>query len=193
MKTIEITPTEMESRVSRFGELKPLPIQQDPEIPQEANDIVYARKLLSVIGLGDDVDTPINTGAPIVDAGGMTMTLAVCPPGQGPSLHAHHQTYETFTVLKGHFELTWNDDGSGRLTLDEFDTISVPPKVNRAFRNIGDEEGILQVLITGGVHDMNDIDMAPSTAVKLEAIKAGMQEKFAAKGLTFTAQKEEAA
>ena len=193
MKTIEITRDEMQSRISRYGELKPLPIQQDPEIPQEASDVVYARKLLSVIGLGDDVDTPINTGAPIVDAAGMTMTLAVCPPGQGPSLHAHHRTFETFTVLKGRFEVTWNDDGNGRVELDEYDTISVPPKVNRAFRNIGEEEGILQVLITGGVHDMTDIDLAPSTAVKLDAIKAGMKEKFAAKGLTFTAQKEEAA
>ena len=101
MKTIEITPDEMKSRISRYDALEPLPIQQDPEIPLEANDVIYARKLLSVIGLSGDVETPINTGAPIVDAAGMTMTLAVCPPGQGPSLHAHHQTYETFTVLKG--------------------------------------------------------------------------------------------
>ena len=193
MKTIEITADEMESRIARYDALAPLPIQQDPEIPQEANDVIYARKLLSVIGLGGDVETPINTGAPIVDAAGMTMTLAVCPPGQGPSLHAHHQTYETFTVLKGRFEVTWNDDGSGRVELGEFDTISVPPQVNRAFRNIGDAEGVLQVLITGGVHDMTDIDMAPDTAVRLDAIQAGVKEKFLDRGLTFTAHKEAAA
>ncbi|MDE0060377.1 MAG: cupin domain-containing protein [Defluviicoccus sp.] len=193
MKTIEITPEKMEGRISRYSALEPLPIQQDPEIPQEANDVVYARKLLSVIGLGGDMETPVNAGAPIVDAAGMTMTIAVCPPGQGPSLHAHLQTYETFTVLKGRFEVTWNDDGSGRAELGEFDTISVPPKVNRAFRNIGDEEGVLQVLITGGVHDMTDIDLAPSSAVKLDAIKPGVKEKFTAKGLTFTAHKDAAA
>ena len=193
MKTIEITADEMESRIARYDALAPLPIQQDPEIPQEANDVIYARKLLSVIGLSGDVETPINTGAPIVDAAGMTMTLAVCPPGQGPSLHAHHQTYETFTVLKGRFEVTWNDDGSGRVELGEFDTISVPPQVNRAFRNIGDAEGVLQVLISGGVHDMTDIDMAPDSAVRLDAIKAGVKEKFLDRGLTFTAHKEAAA
>ncbi len=193
MKTIEITPEEMESRVSRFGALAPLPIQQDPEIPQEANDVIYARKLLSVIGLETEAETPINSGAPITGAAGLTMTLAVCPPGQGPSLHAHHQTFETFTVLKGRFEVTWNDDGSGRAELDEFDTISVPPKVNRAFRNIGNEEGVLQVLITGGVHDMTDIDMSPEVATRLDAIKGGVKEKFQAKGLTFTAHKNAAA
>ena len=84
MKTIEITQDEMQSRISRYDALKPLPIQQDPEIPLEANDVIYARKLLSVIGLGGDVETPINTGAPIVDAAGMTMTLAVCPPARAP-------------------------------------------------------------------------------------------------------------
>ena len=96
-------------------------------------------------------------------------------------------------MLKGRFEVTWNDDGGGRVELDEFDTVSVPPRVNRAFRNIGEEEGILQVLITGGVHDMTDIDLAPSSAVKLDAIKPGVKDKFAARGLTFTARKEAAA
>ncbi len=84
MKTIEITPDEMQSRISRYRALEPLPIQQDPEIPQEANDVVYARKLLSVIGLGGEVDTPINTGAPIVDAAGMTMTLASARRARAP-------------------------------------------------------------------------------------------------------------
>ena len=193
MKTIEITPEEMESRISRFGALAPLPIQQDPEIPQEASDVIYARKLLSVIGIETEAETPINSGAPITGAAGLTMTLAVCPPGQGPSLHAHHRTFETFTVLKGRFEVTWNDDGSGRAELDAFDTISVPPGVNRAFRNIGSEEGVLQVLITGGVHDMTDIDMSPEAAIRLDAIKSGVKEKFQAKGLTFTAHGNAAA
>src|SRR5688500_3090936 len=99
----------MENRISRFKDLKPLPTQS-PDIPEKARDVVYARKLLSVIGLPET--TPINSGAPIIGAAGMTMTLAVCPPGQGPGLHNHVQTYETFTVMKGRFEVTWNADGS---------------------------------------------------------------------------------
>ena len=110
MKTIQISQQDMERRIARFARLKPLPIQ-NASIPEKARDVVYSRKLLSVVGL--ETSTPINAGAPIIGAAGMTMTLAVCPPGQGPGLHSHRQTYETFTVMKGRFEVRWNDDGSG--------------------------------------------------------------------------------
>ena len=185
MKTITISKKDMEKRVARFKDLKPLPIQQS-DVPLEARDIVYARKLLSVIGL-EDGQTPINADAPIRDAAGMTMTLAVCPPGQGPGLHAHRQTYETFTVLKGKFEVTWNDDGSERAVLELFDTVSFPPGVCRAFRNIGEDEGILQVLITGGVHDMTDIDFAEDARRRIEAVGRGLSKEFERAGFTFTA------
>jgi quercetin dioxygenase-like cupin family protein len=185
MKTISISAQDMQKRIARFRDLKPLPIQAS-DIPQGARDVVYARKLLSVIGL-EDAKTPINVGAPIVGAAGMTMTLAVCPPGQGPGLHAHRQTYETFTVLKGRFEVTWNDDGSCREVLELFDTVSFPPGVCRAFRNIGDTEGILQVIITGGVHDMNDIDFAADAKAKIEAVGKGLSREFEKAGFSFTA------
>ena len=95
----------MANRVSKFKTLKPLSIQKDTNIPLEGRDVVYARQLLSVIGLDPkEGSTPINSGAPIVGAGGITMTLAKCPPGQGPGLHNHVNTFETFTVLEGKFE-----------------------------------------------------------------------------------------
>ena len=185
MKTISVSAAEMRKRIARYQDLKPLPIQQSA-IPLGARDVVYARKLLSVIGL-EDGKTPINAGAPIVGAAGMTMTLAVCPPGQGPGLHAHRQTYETFTVLKGRFEVTWNDDGSGREVLELFDTVSFPPGVCRAFRNIGEAEGILQVIITGGVHDMTDIDFSADAKSRIEAVGKGLAREFEQAGFTFTA------
>jgi quercetin dioxygenase-like cupin family protein len=185
MKTIRISGADMQQRIARFKDLKPLPIQQSA-IPLAARDVVYSRKLLSVIGL-EDAQTPINVGAPISGAAGMTMTLAVCPPGQGPGLHAHRQTYETFTVLKGRFEVTWNDDGSGRAVLELLDTVSFPPGVCRAFRNIGDDEGILQVLITGGVHDMTDIDFSEDAKRKIEAVGRGLSKEFEKAGFSFTA------
>jgi quercetin dioxygenase-like cupin family protein len=139
------------------------------------------------------VVTPVNKGAPIQGAGGLTMAYAVCPPGNGPSLHAHQQTYETFTVIKGRFEVTWNDNGENRIELDALDTISVPPGVCRAFRNISDEEGILQVLISGGVHDMKDIDFPESVADRLAPFGDGVRRQFEERGFTFTAGKDVAA
>ncbi len=189
MKTIRISNEEMEKRIARYQDLKPLPVQNE-SIPEPARDVVYARKLLSVIGLQEDAQTPINAQAPIRGAAGMTMTLAVCPPGQGPGLHAHRQTYETFTVLKGEFEVSWNDEGRERTTLRAFDTISVPPGVCRAFRNMSREEGILQVIITGGVHDMTDIAFSPDARRAIEAVRPGLAAEFERIGFTFDAVQE---
>ena len=130
MKTMQMSQKDMQRRIARFASLKPLPIQ-NASIPEKARDVVYSRKLLSVIGL-ENANTPINQGAPIVGAAGMTMTLAVCPPGQGPGLHSHRQTYETFTVMQGRFEVRWNDDGSGSAILGLYDTVSFPPGVCRS-------------------------------------------------------------
>jgi quercetin dioxygenase-like cupin family protein len=176
---------EMQKRIARFKQLSPLPIQQS-DIPLAARDVIYSRKLLSVVGL-EQSSTPINAGAPIVGAAGMTMTLAVCPPGQGPGLHSHRQTYETFTVIKGRFEVRWNDDGSGSAILELYDTVSFPPGVCRSFRNVGDEEGILQVIITGGVHDMSDIDFSPEAKKQIESVRPGLAAEFEKVGFTFTA------
>jgi len=192
MRTIDISPEDMEKRVSRFQDLKPLHAAATLDMAQEAKDVIYSRELLSVIGLEGAADTPVNQGAPIQGAGGITMTHAKCPPGTGPSLHAHQQTYETFTVLRGRFEVTWNDDGAHRVELDEFDTISVPPGVCRAFRNIGEEEGLLQVVISGGVHDMTDIDFPKGTAEQLAAFGDDVVRQFEERGMTFTAGKDAA-
>ena len=186
MKTIRISGQDMQKRIARFKSLVPLPIQNE-SIPEQARDVIYSRKLLSVIGLEENAETPINAQAPIRGAAGMTMTLAVCPPGQGPGLHSHRQTYETFTVLKGRFEVSWNDEGDEHAVLDELDTISFPPGVCRAFRNVGAEEGILQVIITGGVHDMNDIAFTDKARREIDAVGPGLVAQFERAGFTFRA------
>jgi len=186
MRTVRISKEQMGKRISRFEKLKPLPIQ-NASIPEKARDVIYSRKLLSVIGLEANANTPINAEAPILGAAGMTMTLAVCPPGQGPGLHSHRQTYETFTVLQGEFEVRWNDEGDEGARLRRFDTISFPPGVCRAFHNVGSEEGILQVIITGGVHDMTDIAFSPKAKREIEAVRAGLAAEFEKVGFAFDA------
>ena len=48
----------------------------------------------------------------------------------------------------------------------------------RAFRNVGDSEGILQVIITGGVHDMTDIAFSPKARQEIEAVGPGLAAEF---------------
>ena len=90
-------------------------------------------------------------------------------------------------MLKGEFEVRWNDDGGESSVLRLFDTISFPPGVCRAFRNVGSEEGILQVIITGGVHDMNDIAFSERAKQEIEAVRAGLSAEFEKAGFTFNA------
>ena len=165
MKTKHISVEEMDKRISKFRKLKPLSIQQDANIPIEGRDVVYARQLLSVIGLDPtEGNTPINSGAPIIGAGGIT-----------------------FTVLDGQFEISWNDDGSDTIILEKFDTISVPPGVCRSFKNSGKTDGLLQVIISGGVHDMNDIAFTPAAADKINSVEPGLVDKFTQVGFKFNA------
>lgn len=187
MKTKTPLPEEMLKRVARFPCLQPIAAQRGGRFSQGVLDLLYARKLLPVIGLESGEVTAVSDSAPISGAGGMTITYAVCPPGQGPSLHAHKLTYETFTVLRGRFEFAWGDNGEHTLVLDELDVLSMPPEVCRAFRNIGTEEGVLQVIITGGVHDMQDIDMRPDVGRKIQEIDPEAYAEIAGKRFTFTA------
>lgn len=187
METIEISPAEMEQRIARYSALAPLKNQQGGRFPTDALDVVYARELLPVIGLEDASPTGITDETPIHGAGGMTVTFARCPPGQGPGLHAHRKTFETFTVMKGRFEIFWGDAGEHTAVVDLFDTISVPPGVCRGFRNVSDEEGLLQVIITGGVHDMNDIDFRPEIGEAVRRLSPELLETMEAGGMSFTA------
>jgi quercetin dioxygenase-like cupin family protein len=113
------------------------------------------------------------------------MTYAVCPPGQGPELHTHHETWETFTVMKGRFRFSWGECGEESVELDPFDVLSIPPGVCRAFRNICDEEAVVQVVVSGGVHDMNDIDWPSTVTRRVAEACGGNVEPFRGIGMVF--------
>ena len=191
MQTIEIPAQDMQSRIARFAELRPLPVQSNPNIPQAADDLIWAREILPVIGAAGGKSTPMSVQAPIQGAGDIRLAFTVCPPGQGPTLHAHGGTFETFTVLEGRFEVSWNDNGADSAVLERFDTISVPPGVCRAFRNVGESDGILQVIASGDMSNPNDVDYPESTAAEIEAIGPGILDEFKRTGLTFTAGKDD--
>ena len=71
--------------------------------------------------------------------------------------------------------------------MSKYDTISIPPGVCRSFTNIGKTEGLLQVIISGGVHDMNDISFTPHAAQKMNDIQPDLSKKFEKIGFKFNA------
>jgi quercetin dioxygenase-like cupin family protein len=186
MKTVTLSRGELEGRIARFDKLQPMSTAKDlASVPQEAYDIVFARKLMPVVL--ENTESPFGHVAPIQGAAGLSMWISVCPPGQGPALHSHDKTYETFTVLEGSFEFSLNDTGNETVVLNKWDTLSCPPGVCRGFRNVNSKESVLLTVITGGVHDRDDVSLPPSVAAQLNTIGPDMAAAFEKIGLRFDA------
>lgn len=179
MKTLTPTPEQMERQIARFAALRPKSRRyaQDSGIPAEAFEMVAARSiylLMAPQGAGGANAAPAVTGA-----SGLTVNVCECPPGNGPMLHAHQRSRETFFCLRGRFEVRWGDRGEHRTTLDTFDMIAVPPNVSRAFSNVTDETAYLLVMIQGGNDDLNDVSYSPEVAAMLtERFGADVKRRF---------------
>ena len=186
MKAVQMTKDEVAQRSARFDQLQAMSTLKDnPIVSQAARDIFLARKIMPI--LLEQTQNAFGSVAAIYGAAGLTMNISVCPPGQGPGLHAHHQTFETFFVLDGSFEFSVNDDGDEKVVLNRWDTLSVPPGVCRGFRNIADQDSTLLTVITGGVHDRNDISLPPSMGKRIDAHGPGVLDEVKKIGLTFDA------
>lgn len=161
MKTIDLSAAEMETRIARFGSLRPKSRRyaEQSGIPAEAFEMIAAKNiylLMAPEGAGGANAAPAVTGAP-----GLTVNICECPPGNGPMLHSHQRTRETFFCLRGRFEVRWGDRGEHRTTLEEFDMVAVPTNVSRAFTNVGDTMAYLLVMIQGDNDELNDVAYSP--------------------------------
>jgi quercetin dioxygenase-like cupin family protein len=158
---------EIKSRIGRFADLKPMTTAKDLEwTGQDALDVIFARKLMPVIL--DDDKGPFGKLAPIVGASGSTMFVSIMPPGQGPCLHSHNSTFETFMVLEGKIEYFVGDPIEHRVTLNKWDTFSCPPRVYRGFRNVGDVDAVQLTVITGIENGSDDVSIPDSVARDIE-------------------------
>ena len=186
MKTVQMTKEEVAQRTARFDKLQAMSTLKDnPAVPLAARDIFLARKIMPIVL--EQTQNAFGSVAAIYGAAGLTMNISVCPPGQGPGLHAHHKTFETFFVLDGSFEFSVNDDGGQKVVLKQWDTLSVPPGVCRGFRNIADRDSTLLTVITGGVHDRNDISLPPSIGARIDAYGPGVLDEVKKIGISFDA------
>ena len=191
MKTVQMTAADLASRTARFDKLQAMSTLKDnPVVPEAARDIFLARKIMPIVL--EQTQNAFGSIAAIFGAAGLTMNISVCPPGQGPGLHAHHKTFETFFVLDGSFEFSVNDDGGEKVVLKQWDTLSVPPGVCRGFRNIADRDSTLLTVITGGVHDRNDISLPPSIGARIDAYGPGVLDEVKKIGISFDAGVETA-
>lgn len=169
-----MTAEEIQSRTGRFTGLKPMTTAKslaDKGVPLAAIDVVFARNLMPVVL--EDANNPFGNASPITGAGGMSLHLSICPPGQGPCLHSHNSTYETFVCLDGRWEFSVGDpNGDGgvqKLVLEKWDTFSCPPRVYRGFKNIWDRDSAMMTIISGPADARDDVSMPPHIAKELEA------------------------
>jgi mannose-6-phosphate isomerase-like protein (cupin superfamily) len=193
------TPTqeEMKSRIARFGELVPVKKQhlEDKGIPPDVLEMITAKTTRNVMSPGplpgQLSPKPAVEGG---DAGIFRLGIATCPPDQGPGLHVHYRTHETFFALSGRWEIQWGDHGEESILLDTFDLIAMPPKVTRRFVNRSAEDAHLMVIIQGQREEFDDVDRVPQTAAAIAAKHGqGMVDKLEALGWKFTIGVEHAA
>lgn len=158
---------ELDKRIARFDRLEPMSTAKDLDwVPLAAKDIVFARKIMPVIL--EETKSPFGSSAPIFGAAGTTMFISVLPPGTGPCLHSHNDTYETFFVLEGSIEYLIGDPVTHRVTLDKWDCLSCPPRVYRGFRNVGAADAVLLTVITGVVEARDDVSIPQSIGDQIQ-------------------------
>jgi uncharacterized RmlC-like cupin family protein len=165
------TQEEMKTRIARFKDLVSTKARhaEGKGIPSEVLELITAKSTfnaMSPAGLGGQLspDPPVIGG----DAGVFRLGFATCPPGNGPGLHVHWKTHETFIALTGKWEIRWGDKGEERTVIEPFDLIAVPPGLTRQFVNVSDHDAHLMVIIQGQPGEFDDVGRVPETAQLVE-------------------------
>ena len=190
MKTYTPSQEEMRSRIARFKTLVPTKRRHldDKGIPEEVMEMITAKTTYNIMSPGP-LPGQLSPAPAVVggDAGVMRVGIVCCPPGNGPGLHAHFKTHETFIALSGKWEIQWGDKGEQSTVLEPYDLIAVPPRVTRRFVNRSDQDAYLMVIIQGKVDEFDDVDRVPETAKVIEKkYGAPMVKKLESLGWKFT-------
>jgi len=97
-------------------------------------------------------------------------------------------TVEAFFCLSSKFKISWGDKGENAIVLEPWDFVHVPVGVARTFKNVGDVEGAVLVIIQGNMNKFNDVVRAPYVAEQLkERFGPDILEEMAAGGRPFDA------
>ena len=174
-----MTPQEMESRIVRYGDLKPCKTAfidaHTPGSDQKENFTIIGG------GVSESPDQHVH----IKDTPGFNIGAAGQPPKCRNSLHSH-RTAEVFYVHKGRWRFFWGRYGdAGEVVLEEGDIFNIPTGIFRGFENIGTEYGIIMAILGGDdagggviwapqvIQDAADHGLVLSEAGKLYDTKKG--------------------
>ena len=138
-----MTPTEMEMRIVRYGNLIPCKTAfidaHTPGSDQKENFTIIGG------GVSESPDQHVH----INDTPGFNIGAAGQPPKCRNSLHSH-TTAEVFFVLKGRWRFFWGRWGdAGEVILEEGDIINIPTGIFRGFENIGTDYGMIMAVLGG--------------------------------------------
>ena len=168
MKTIDISPEDMQKRVARYADLVPYGAQHTESIAPEVFEQLTARRVLSIMAPHNY--TGRSARAPIKSVPGAVISIAETPPGNAPALHCHDTAFENFFIINGRYRIIWGDEGQHSLELGPMDFISIPPNVNRTFLNISDETARLLAIIQPLTEAQEDrVAFATSVAPRIAA------------------------
>ena len=138
-----MTPAEMESRIVRYGDLRPCKTAFiDAHTPGSDT-----KENFTIIGGGvsESADQHVHIGIPH----GFNIGAAGQPPKCRNSLHSH-RTAEVFFVLSGRWRFFWGRYGdAGEVVLEEGDIINIPTGIFRGFENIGTDYGMIMAVLGG--------------------------------------------
>lgn len=92
--------------------------------------------------------------------GQYSVVVSTTPPGGGPPLHLHQHEDELFYVVDGEFEFVCGEE---KATVGKGAVVVLPRGIPHAFRNVGEEPGMLMNTITPGGFEQffEEIDRLP--------------------------------
>lgn len=138
------------ARIARFQDLEP--IDYASYIKNYRPDGAQGYALIGRAG---------KTAPAIEGEHGFTMAVNKVSPGKGAPLHSHTKP-EVFVVLSGTCKFFWGSQGENEVTLGQWDTISFPTGTMEGFQNVGQEESVLLVVLSGS--EIGEVTFQKSSA-----------------------------
>ncbi|HZQ06478.1 MAG TPA: cupin domain-containing protein [Anaerolineae bacterium] len=167
MSDSHISEQEMQSRIVRFAELK------QRGVPLMFIDsIIPGHHRMNYAVIGDTASENSEFSPYISQPHKFQIGMVNAPPGNGPAYHTHDYV-EMFVVLTGRWRFYWGNEADqapeGEAILEQWDMISLPPRLWRGFENVSEEHAwIFAVLDPHDVFMGKDPYWAPHVARQAE-------------------------